>query len=95
MSFKKSHPSLNENIDLFRQNLRKKYHKRLSEESRRRQPLFLYEGKWLNTDEIINYQKQLRKKDRIIFFELTILYACLAILAMALYFAMKILLLPR
>ena len=84
-------------IEAYRQQIREEYYPKYSEEVERgkKEGKFPFEGKWGTVGEILKLQRELKKKDRIIFREILFLYLFSGIMTYGLYWLLVRSLLPR
>jgi len=92
-SFKK----IDKATEVYRQQIREKYYPRYLQEVERKKKegKFPFEGKWGTVGEILKLQRELKKKDRIIFCEILFLYLFSGIITWGLYWLLTSFLLPR
>ena len=92
-SFKK----IDKATEVYRQQIREKYYPRYLQEVERKKKegKFPFEGKWGTVGEILKLQRELKKKDKVVFIELLSLYFSLGIIIFALYLLMAEFLLPQ
>ena len=92
-SFKK----IDKAIEAYRQQIREEYYPKYSEEVERKKKegKFPFAGKWGTVGEILKLQRELKKKDRIIFCEILFLYLFSGIITYGLYWLLVRFLLPR
>ena len=92
-SFKK----IDKAIEAYRQQIREEYYPKYSEEVERKKKegKFPFAGKWGTVGEILKLQRELKKKDKVVFIELLSLYFSLGIIIFALYLLMAEFLLPQ
>lgn len=84
-------------VEAYRKQIRGKYYQKYSEEFERKKKEgnFPFEGKWVAVNEISKLQKRLKKKDRIIFYEILFLYLLTGIITWGLYQLFVWLFLPK